>query len=111
MAEAVIFGEGKTYLTAIITLDEENTTRYAKEHGVTYSSFAELARHLAIRELIEKEIEVKNQELARIEQVKKFTILEDQFRQDRDEVGPTMKVKRKVVEKHYKDKIDAMYAE
>ena len=111
VAEAVVFGEGKTYLAALITLDEENITQYAKEHNIVYRDIAELARHPAIRELIEKEIEVKNQELARIEQVKKFTILEDQFRQDRDEIGPTMKVKRKVVEQRYKDKIDAMYAE
>ena len=60
---------------------------------------------------IEKEITVKNQELANIEQIKKFTILEDQFRQDRDEIGPTMKVKRKVIEKRYTDIINAMYGE
>jgi long-chain acyl-CoA synthetase len=111
VAEAVVFGEGKTYLTAVITLDEENIAQYAKEHKLVYSDLAALSRHPAIRELIEKEIEVKNQELANIERIKKFTILEDQFRQDRDEIGPTMKVKRKVIEQRYKDKIDTMYAE
>jgi long-chain acyl-CoA synthetase len=111
IAEAVVFGEGKTYLTAIITLDEENITQYAKEHNISYADFVDLSRHPAVRELIEKEIEVKNQELANIERIKKVTILEDQFRQDRDEIGPTMKVKRNIIEQRYKDKIDTMYAE
>jgi long-chain acyl-CoA synthetase len=110
IAETVVFGEGKTYLTAIVTLDEESITQYAKERNIAYSDFAGLTRHQAIIELVGREIEEKNRELARIEQIKKFTILEDQFRQDREEIGPTMKVKRKVVEQRYKDKIEAMYA-
>jgi long-chain acyl-CoA synthetase len=109
IAEAVVFGEAKTYLTALITLDEEKITAYAREIGIQFANTAELERHPAITGLIAKEIETKNQDLARIEQIKKFTILEDQFRQDRDELTPTMKVKRRVVEQRYKDKIEAMY--
>jgi long-chain acyl-CoA synthetase len=109
ISEAVIFGEGKTYLAAIVTLDEEKTAEYAQQHEIPFSSFSELTQHPAIVKLIEKEIEVKNQELARVEQIKQFTILEDQFRQDRDELTPTMKVKRRVIEQRYKDKITAMY--
>jgi long-chain acyl-CoA synthetase len=109
ISEAVVFGEGKTYLTAIITLDEEKTAEYAKGRHIPFSRFSELTHHPEIVKLIEKEIEIKNQELARIEQIKKFVILEDQFRQDRNELTPTMKVKRWVVEQQYKDKIEAMY--
>jgi len=109
VSEAVVFGEGKTYLTALVTLDEEKTAEYARQHTITFSTFSELTRHPEIVNLIEKEIEVKNQELARIEQIKEFTILEDQFRQDRDELTPTMKVKRRVIEQRYKDRITAMY--
>jgi len=109
ISEAVVFGEGKTYLTAIVTLDEGKTAEYAQQHDIPFSSFSELTQQPAIGKLIEREIEVKNQELARIEQIKKFTILEDQFRQDRDELTPTMKVKRRVIEQRYKDKIMAMY--
>lgn len=110
ISEAVVFGEGKTYLTAIITLNEEKTAEYAKSHHIPFSRFSELTQHPSIVKLIENEIGIKNQELARIEQIKKFVILEDQFRQDRDELTPTMKVKRRVVEQQYKDKIEAMYA-
>ena len=109
VSEAVVFGEGKTYLTALVTLDEENTAEYARQHNLPFSNFPELTQHPEIVKLIGMEIEVKNQELARIEQIKKFTILEYQFRQDRDELTPTMKVKRRVIEQRYKDKISAMY--
>jgi long-chain acyl-CoA synthetase len=109
VSEAVVFGEGETYLTALITLNEEKVTEYSRERDIAFSDFPSLSRHPAIAELIRKEIEIKNGELARIEQIKKFTILEDPFRQDRDELTPTMKVKRRVVEQRYRDKIKAMY--
>jgi long-chain acyl-CoA synthetase len=109
ISEAVVFGEGETYLTALVTLDEEEITKYASEQNISFRDFAGLTRHPAIVDLIDKEIQARNQELARIEQIKKFTILEDSFRQDRDELTPTMKVKRRVVEQRYKDKIAAMY--
>jgi long-chain acyl-CoA synthetase len=110
ISEAIIFGEGKTYLTALITLDEEKTTRYARDNGIAFSDLETLAGDPAVVDLIQSEIEMRNQQLARIEQVKKFTILGGQFRQDRDELTPTMKVKRSVVERRYKSDIEAMYA-
>jgi long-chain acyl-CoA synthetase len=109
ISEALVLGEGETFLTALVTLDEEQTSKYAAEHNIKYSSFAELTRRPEIVALIGKETATVNQDLARIEQVKDFTILEDQFRQDRDELTPTMKVKRRVIEERYKDKIRAMY--
>jgi long-chain acyl-CoA synthetase len=110
ISEAIIFGEGKTYLTALITLDEEKITQYAKDRGIAFSDLKTLAGDPAVVDLIQSEVEIQNQQLARIEQVKKFTILGGQFRQDRDELTPTMKVKRSVVERRYKSDIEAMYA-
>jgi long-chain acyl-CoA synthetase len=109
ISDAVVFGEGQTYLTALVTLNEEKITQYANEKNITYHNMASLTQHPAIIDLIGKEIGVKNQDLARIEQIKEFTILEDQFQQNRDELTPTLKVKRRVVEQRYKDKIAAMY--
>jgi long-chain acyl-CoA synthetase len=109
ISHAVVFGEGQTYLTALVTLDEEKITQYANEKNITYNNVASLTQHPAMIDLIGKEIEMKNQDLARIEQIKKFTILGDQFQQDRDELTPTLKVKRRVVEQRYKDKIMALY--
>ena len=111
ISQTVVFGEGKTYLTALVTLDEEMITEYARDHDLSFSDFADLTRHPAISELIDNEIRVKNRELARIEQVKEFKILDDQFRQDRGEVTPTMKLKRNVIEKQYREVIAGMYAQ
>jgi long-chain acyl-CoA synthetase len=109
VSQAVVFGEGKTYLTALITLNPEEITKYARDNGITYADFAALTRNEKIVDLIQKEVTTRNQELARIEQVKKFTILEDEFRQDAGEVTPTLKVKRVVIGEKYRDKIEAMY--
>lgn len=108
--EAVVFGEGKTYLTALVTLNEEATTKYAIDQGLTFSDFTSLAKHPKIKELITMEINEVNKQLARIEQVKKFTILEGQFSQEFGELTPTMKVKRKIIEERYRDRISAMYS-
>ena len=107
--EAVVFGDGRTYLTALITLDSENVTTYAAKNGIEDKTFAALSQHPKIKDLIAKEIETRNVELARIERIKQFTILENQFSAKHDEIGPTMKVKRNVIQKRYQDVIDAMY--
>jgi long-subunit acyl-CoA synthetase (AMP-forming) len=64
-----------------------------------------------VRETIGKKIKERNQDLARIEQVKKFTILDKEFQQDDEEVTPTLKVKRRIFEEKYKDQIVSMYTE
>ena len=107
--EAVVFGEGQKYLTALLTLDEGNIKEYARQKNLKYDDFAALSQHRAVRELIEKEIELKNNELGKIEQIRNFTILQDQFRQDRGELTPTMKLKRRVIEERYRQAIDSMY--
>jgi long-chain acyl-CoA synthetase len=109
ISEAVVFGEGRMYLTSLVTLNEENVIEYAKQRNLVHSDFASLSQHPLVRELIEKEVKTKNQDLANIEQIKRFTILPNQFRQDLDELTPTMKVKRRVVEKRYGKMIEAMY--
>ncbi|MFC1819565.1 AMP-dependent synthetase/ligase [Thermodesulfobacteriota bacterium] len=109
ISQAVVFGEGKTYLTALITLNQEEIIKFAHKNNIIFSDFADLTKKQEIIDLTHNEIELKNRELARIEQIKKFTILEDEFRQDREEVTPTFKVKRDVIARLYGDKIDAMY--
>jgi long-chain acyl-CoA synthetase len=107
--QAVVFGEGKTYLTALITLNREEIVRYAKDHNIIYADFGELTKNERIVSLIQKEVMVRNEELARIEQIKRFTILEDDFRQEAGEVTPTLKVKRGVILERHRDTIEGMY--
>jgi long-chain acyl-CoA synthetase len=110
ISEAVVFGEGKTFLTALIALNDEKVIQYLTDRNSAQTTSVNLAKNPQVLDLIGKEIEAKNQELANIEKIKKFTILEGQLRQDRDELTPTMKVKRRVVEQRYKGEIEAMYA-
>ena len=105
----MVFGEGQKYLTALLTLDEGNIKEYARQKNLKYDDFAALSQHRAVRELIEKEIELKNNELGKIEQIRNFTILQDKFRQDRGELTPTMKLKRRAIEERYRQAIDSMY--
>ena len=107
--QAVVFGEGKTYLTALLTLNREEVAKYAEEKRVSYTDFADLTRKQEVIDLIHEEIEKKNKELARIENIRKFTILEKEFSQADDEVTPTLKIKRHVVTRRYKDRVEAMY--
>ena len=106
----MVLGEGKTYLTALITLNREEIINYARNNGISYSDYSDLVRNDRIVDLIQKEIEIRNQELARIEQIRRFTILEEDFRQEKGEVTPTQKVKRAVIREKYRDKIEAMYS-
>jgi long-chain acyl-CoA synthetase len=111
IGQAVVIGEGRKYLTALVTLDRDEITRYAEKKGITYSDFSDLCKKHEILDLIDREIGERNKELARIEQIKKFTILDKEFQQSDEEVTPTLKVKRRIFEQKYKDRIEAMYTE
>ena len=107
--QAVVFGEGKTYLTALLTLNREEVTQFAEEKNISFTDFADLTRKHEIIDLIHGEIEKTNKELARIENIRKFTILDKEFSQADEEVTPTLKIKRHVVTRRYNDKVEAMY--
>jgi long-chain acyl-CoA synthetase len=111
ISQIMIYGDRRPYTTALVTLDETETIKYARDRGIVYTGFADLTKKPDIITLIQKEINSRNRELSHPEQIKKFTILEEELRQDDEEVTPTMKVKRQIMEKRYKHKIEAMYAE
>lgn len=111
ISQAVVIGEGRKYLTALVTLDRDEVTRYAEKKGITFSEFSDLTKKREILDLIDREIDERNRELARIEQIKKFTILDKEFQQSDEEMTPTLKVKRRIFEQKYKDWIEAMYTE
>jgi len=107
--DAIVIGEGKKYLTAIIVLDEDNAVKYAQDNKIQYSYYSDLAQHPAINELMQHEIDKANIELSRVEQIKKFTILPHKLYEEEGDVTPTMKVKRKFINEKYSDLIAAMY--
>ena len=76
---------------------------------IPFSNYASLTRAPEVQELIQNEINRVNQKFARVEQIKKFFLLDTQLTAEDEELTPTMKLKRKLVEKKYAAQIDAMY--
>jgi len=110
ITDAVVVGDRRAYLTAIVMIDLENVEKFAQDHDVPFSNYASLARAAEVQALVAAEVERVNAKFARVEQIKKFWLLETQLSAEDEELTPTMKLKRKLVEAKYADRIDAMYA-
>ncbi len=109
ITDAVVIGDKRPYLTAIIMIDQENVEKFAQDTDVPFSNYASLTRSREVQALIQREIDRVNQKFARVEQIKKFFLLETQLTAEDEELTPTMKLKRKLVEKKYTARIEAMY--
>ncbi len=109
ITDAVVVGDKRPYLTVIVMIDQENVEKFAQDHDIAFSNYLSLTRAKAVQELIWGEIERINKKFARVEQIKKFYLLETQLSAEDDELTPTMKLKRKFVEKKYASHIEAMY--
>ena len=109
ISQAVVIGDRRPFLTALITLDQEKVTQYAEQKSIPHANFAELAHHPDIRQLVEIAVAETNEQLARVEQIKKWIVLERDFAQEHDEMTPTMKVRRKAITEKYADTIESMY--
>jgi long-chain acyl-CoA synthetase len=107
--EAVVIGDGRQYLVCLIQLELDNVSDWAQERGIAFTTYKSLAENEAVHGLIQQEVDRVNQTLARVEQIKKFTILTKELDQDDDEVTATMKVRRSTIEKKFGDLIQAMY--
>ena len=107
---AMVYGDKKPYLTALVTLDEDEIAKFARDKKIMYQDLADLSKKQEVLDLLHHEISGLNRDLASYETVKKFRILEEELDQDKDEVTPTLKVKRKVVIENYQDLIKGMYA-
>ena len=109
LSQVLVHADGRKYATALITLDPEAIEGWAKEEGLSYSSVAELARSQEVHDLIDGFVAQGNQELERWETIKKFEILATELSVDEGEVTPSLKVRRKAVEKKYADVLNSMY--
>ena len=109
VTDAVVIGDKRPYLTVIIMIDQENVEKYAQDHDVPFSNYSSLTRSLEVQALIQGVIDDVNKKFARVEQIKKFFLLETQLSAEDEELTPTMKLKRKLVEKKYAEQIEAMY--
>jgi long-chain acyl-CoA synthetase len=111
VAEAVVFGHNRKYLTAIIEIDFDTVADWARANDVSYTGFTSLTSHARVETLIKAEIDKANAALARVEQIKAFRILPKALdpEDEGEPVTPTRKVKRKLMYERFKALIDGMY--
>jgi long-chain acyl-CoA synthetase len=109
ITDAVVIGDKRKYLTAIIMIDQDNVEKFAQDHDVPFGNYASLTHSAEVQALIQAEIDRVNGKFARVEQIKKFFLLDTQLSAEDEELTPTMKLKRKLVEKKYLPQIEAMY--
>src|SRR5881628_3185010 len=111
IADAVVIGDQRRFLSCLVMIDHETVAQFAQEKNVPFTNFASLCRAQEIQDLIWGEIERVNKQLARVETIKQFRLIEQILTAEDEELTPTMKLKRAFVNRKYKDVIEAMYAE
>jgi len=109
ISQAVVHGDRRPYLTALITLDPEAIVPWAQQQGIEDTDMASLAQNEKVRALVQEAVDTVNSKVARVEEVKKFTILPHDLTQETGELTPTLKVKRNVVYEKYAGELDALY--
>ena len=109
VSAAVVVAQGRKFPCALIVPDFERLKQFASERGITETTPGALSNHDDVRQLIEKEVETACSPLARYEQVKKIVLLQQEFTIERGEITPTMKVRRREVERRYSVEIEKLY--
>lgn len=109
VSQALVVGDRRPYVAALITLDENEVRKWAREQGID-GDLAELARDERVRGLIQETVDRANAELSRFEQVKRFAILPRDFSAEHEEITPTLKLRRRAAQENFASEIDALYA-
>jgi long-chain acyl-CoA synthetase len=110
ISQAVMYGDRRPYPVALITLDPEEIPHFASEHGLPEDPAA-LAREPKVIELIQGVLDDVNRRYARVEQIKRFVVLDHDLSQETGELTPTLKVKRNVVNEKYEPLFERLYAQ
>jgi long-chain acyl-CoA synthetase len=110
ITDAVVIGDKRPFLTVLIMIDQENVEKFAQDHDVPFSNYASLTRAREVQDLVQREIDAVNAKFARVEQIKAFRLLETQLSAEDEELTPTMKLKRSLVQKKYAALIGSMYS-
>jgi long-chain acyl-CoA synthetase len=107
--DAVVVGDRRKFLVALILIDEDNVTKYAQDHRLPFATFADLTQSPEVKRLIKGEVDQVNKTLSQVESIKKFALLPRRFYEEEGDVTPTKKVKRRNIEKRYGDLVDSLY--
>jgi long-chain acyl-CoA synthetase len=109
VSNAMVYGDGKKYLTILLTLDPVETEGWAGKNGMAWDDYADLTQSDEVHRLIQKAMDTVNTGLARYETLKKFVVLPREFSMEEGEMTPTLKLKRKAVRERYRDRMEALY--
>jgi long-subunit acyl-CoA synthetase (AMP-forming) len=110
ISQACCIGDARPYNTALIVLDPDFAPVWAAQQGIEDSSFAALATHPKLIAAVQQAVDTANSKLAKVEQIKKFTILDRDWLPGGEELTPTMKLRRKPIAERYAEVIEVMYA-
>jgi long-chain acyl-CoA synthetase len=110
ISQAVVVGDNRPYLVALLTVDPDEAAKLAERVGAPGADLASLSRHPGAREELQACVDAVNARLARIEQVKRFAMLDHDLTQAGGELTPTMKIKRGVITERYADLVDELYS-
>ncbi len=109
VSQALVVGDRRPYVAALITLDAPEITRWAGEHGLE-GELGDLVQDSGVRELVQGIVDDVNRERSRYEQVKRFALLPRDFTMEHGEITPTLKLRRRAVVEHFQSEIDELYA-
>ena len=109
ISQCFLYGDGKSFCVALITLNQLEAEMFAKSNKIAYKDFTDLTKNCAIYDLIKMSVKKANSRVSSSEQIKRFTILERDFSAESEEITPTMKLKRNVVAEKFKDVLDKLY--
>jgi long-chain acyl-CoA synthetase len=107
--QIAVIGDGQRFISALVIPSFEALESWAREQRIRFADRAELLRHHRVVEFIRERIQRQSGGLASFERIKRFHLLDRGFSLARGEITPTLKLKRKVIQKHYKEIIDRLY--
>ena len=110
IAQVAVIGDGRKFITALVVLDPDLLQSWCEANGVAFETFAQASQEPVVRKAVEAAIEAGNGRLARVEQVKRFTILDEEWTAESPELTPTMKLRRPVIAERHAQAIEEMYA-
>jgi len=108
--EAVVIGDRRKYVTALIGIELDTVGNWASRRGLAYTTYADLSAKDEVRRLVDEVVQSANAELAQVERIKRFTLISKELDHEDGELTATQKVKRRALEQRFETEIEAMYA-
>jgi long-chain acyl-CoA synthetase len=109
-SQFMVFGEGRNFAAALVTLDADSISGWAKDHGLRDTSYEELTESEAVHEMIDEHVKKLNASLNRWETIKKWALLDHELSVEGGELTPSLKVKRGVIAEQNKETLDDFYS-